>query len=120
MKQISIITFSFLLIFLSSCYKEDPTTATVEVLRAKDSTIVEKMNVRLYYDGSDRIDTVLRTNSLGQVEIDFSDEFKAGQSGFVVLDVDLKFTDTTGEYKVGVIKVEQEEDNFQKVYCQGC
>lgn len=105
---------------LTSCNKEEPTTATVEVLKASDSTAVSGVNVRLYFDGSERIDTTLTTSSLGRVSVDFSEEFKAGQNGFAVLDIDLKYVDTTGEAKIGVIKVEEEKDNIQTVYCHNC
>ena len=120
MKHILTISISFLLILLSSCYKEDATTATVEVLRATDSTAVSGVDVRLYFDGSERIDTTITASSQGKINIDFSEEFKAGQGGFAVLDVDLKYEDGTGEAKVGVIKVEEENENSQTVYCQNC
>ena len=120
MKQIITISISFLLILLSSCNKEDATTATVEVLRVKDSTAVGGVDVRLYFDGSERIDTTLTSSSQGKVSIDFSEEFKAGQNGFAVLDIDLNYADTTGEAKIGIIKVEEEKDNAQTVYCYNC
>lgn len=120
MKQTSVISLIFLLIIASSCYKEDATTATVEVLRASDSTAVGNVDVRLYFDGSDRLDTTLTSSSLGKVNVDFSDEFKSGQGGFAVLDIDLKYKNGSGEAKSGVIKVEEEKENFQTVYCQNC
>ena len=120
MRQIYIISVVFLSILSTSCYKQDPTTATVEVLRMKDSTAVGNVGVRLYYDGSERIDEVLTTSSAGQVSIDLSNDFKPGQSGFMVLDIDLKYDDGSGEAKVGVIKIEEEKDNFQTVFCREC
>ena len=89
MKHISVISLSFLLILMTSCYKEKETTATVEVLRSSDSTAVRNVDVRLYFDGSDRLDTVLTSSSYGKVNVDFSEEFKSGQGGFAVLDIDI-------------------------------
>lgn len=120
MKHIFLLSLSFLLFSLSSCYKENDTTATVEVLRAVDSTAVGGIDVRLYFDGSERIDTTLRSSSAGKISVDFTEEFKAGQGGFAVLDIDLFYNDTIGEAKVGVIKIEEEKDNEQTVYCQNC
>ena len=120
MKHFLLLYSSFLLILMSSCYKEKDTTAAVEVLRASDSTAVGGINVRLYFDGSERIDTTLTSSSLGKVSVDFTEEFKAGQGGFAVLDIDLRYEDGTGEAKVGVIKVEEENDNEQTVYCFDC
>ena len=105
---------------MSSCYKEKATTATVKVLRASDSAVMGGVTVRLYFDGSDRIDTTGLTSSFGEVDIDFTNEFKAGQGGFAVLDIDLTYSNGTAEAKVGIIKVEEEIENVQTVYCQDC
>jgi len=121
MKNIySILCFFIIGTSLFSCYKEKDTTATVIVLKASDSTAVKNTRVRMYADGSTRLDTTLKTTNSGRIYVDYTEEFKAGQGGFAVLDIDVEFTDTTGEYKVGVIKIEAEKENEQTVYCISC
>lgn len=112
--------FALVLFTLNGCYKERDTIATVKVLRAQDSSAVEYTEIRLYYDGSDRIDTIVKTSGNGEATVDFTKLFKAGQSGFAVLDVDVVSGDSIIEPLVGTIKVEQEKKSSQTVFCTKC
>jgi hypothetical protein len=103
-----------------SCYKEKPTIAAVKLLRASDSTAISQQELRLYYTGGDRIDTIIKTNNQGYAEVNFSEKFKVGQSGFAVLDIDMVKGDSVIEPKIGVIKVEQEKKSQQTVFCTSC
>ena len=103
-----------------SCYKEKPTIASVKLLRASDSVAVSQKELRLYFTGGDRIDTVIKTNFQGNAEVNFSEQFKVGQTGFAVLDIDLVVGDSVIEPKIGTIKVEQEKKSQQTVFCKKC
>ena len=105
---------------MQGCYKEKPTIAAVKLLRASDSVVVSGKQLRLYYTGGDRIDTVITTNTQGYAEVNFSDFFKVGQTGFAVLDIDMVLGDSVIEPKIGVIKVEQEKKSQQTVFCTRC
>jgi hypothetical protein len=55
--------------------------------------------------GEIRFDTTQTTNGSGKVSFNFTDFYKQGQAGFVVLDIEA----TKGNlYGVGIIKVEEE------------
>lgn len=119
--RILLAIISLMMVFaLSRCYKERDTIASVTLLRASDSTKVTDAQLRLYYDGSDRIDTMITTKSNGIAEVNFTEKFKAGQTGFAVLDIDLVLGDSVIEPQIGIIKVEQEQISKQTVFCTKC
>jgi hypothetical protein len=119
--RILLAIISLMMVFaFNRCYKEHDTVASVTLLRAFDSTKVEGAQLRLYYDGSDRIDTIITTRSNGIADVDFTEKFKAGQTGFAVLDIDLVIGDSVIEPQIGIIKVEQEQLSKQTVFCTKC
>jgi hypothetical protein len=117
---VSVFISVLLLFVVQGCYKEKPTVASIKLLRASDSTAVNGAELRLYYDGSTRLDALARTNSTGIAEVDYTEQFKAGQSGFAVLDVDLVIGDSVVEPLIGTIKIEQEKKSQQTVFCTRC
>jgi hypothetical protein len=117
---VSVFISALLLFVVQGCYKEKATIASIKLLRASDSTAVNGAELRLYYDGSTRLDALARTNSTGIAEVDYSEQFKAGQSGFAVLDIDLVIGDSVVEPLIGTIKIEQEKKSQQTVFCTRC
>jgi hypothetical protein len=117
---VSVFISALLLFVVQGCYKEKPTVASIKLLRASDSTAVNGAELRLYYDGSTRLDALARTNSTGIAEVDYTEQFKAGQSGFAVLDVDLVIGDSVVEPLIGTIKIEQEKKSQQTIFCTRC
>jgi hypothetical protein len=117
---VSVFISVLLLFVVQGCYKEKPTVASIKLLRASDSTAVNGAELRLYYDGSTRLDALARTNSTGIAEVDYTEQFKAGQSGFAVLDVDLVIGDSVVEPLIGTIKIEQEKKSQQTIFCTRC
>lgn len=106
-------------VFAYSCDKIEDTIATVRVVNSF-GTPVSGAEVRLFAVGSGdddqigeiRFDTTQVTNGSGRVSFNFSDFYKQGQAGFVVLDIEASKGALTGE---GIIKVEEEETNEETV-----
>ena len=85
---------SFILCFFSinSCYKKKDTIAIVKVLKSGSNNPVINSSVRLFYvdaSGSSKFDITKNTLSNGSASFDFSDSFNEGQSGFIVLDIEI-------------------------------
>ena len=85
-----IICFSF----LNSCYKPDQTIAVIRVLDNNTNDPIENISVRLFFDNSNSANTPLydvvkNTLNDGTASFDFSEEYKDGQGGFAVLDVEV-------------------------------
>ena len=97
---------------MSSCKKEEETIATV-VVKNELGQVVPGATVRLFGQGSVdddfigeiRFDTTAVTNGTGKVSFNFSDFYKQGQAGFVVLDIEANKGALFGD---GIIKVEEE------------
>jgi hypothetical protein len=106
-----------LLPFTSSCNKEKDTIAIITVVdtggRPVDSAYV-KLFANLAYPVGDP-SRLLReglTDARGEVEFDYSDQYKQGQAGFAVLDI-VSFKDSAvGE---GIIKILEEEENAETI-----
>ncbi len=102
---------------VSSCNKEKDTIAIITVVdsggRPVDSAYV-KLFANLAYPIGDP-SRLLReglTDASGQVEFDYTDQYKQGQAGFAVLDI-VSFKDSAvGE---GIIKILEEEENAETV-----
>lgn len=102
---------------LESCYDEKDTIAEIRVVTSND-TAVPGAEVRIFGQGTETsgevgnvtIDTVSFTGTDGIAEFDFSDQYKAGQSGFAILDVEItaEFPDST-VFLEGIIRVVEEE-----------
>lgn len=97
----------------SSCVKEEPTIAVVRVIDANGDP-VQGATVRLYGSPSQTppppnaiaLDTTFITDATGTVTVDYSEEYKLGQAGFAVLDIEAY---KGALYGVGIIKVEEQE-----------
>ncbi len=106
-----------LLPFTSSCNKEKDTIAIITVVdtggRPVDSAYV-KLFANLAYPVGDP-SRLLReglTDSRGEVEFDYTQQYKQGQAGFAVLDI-VSFKDSAvGE---GIIKILEEEENRETI-----
>lgn len=103
---------------VSSCYKEKSTTAVVTVLDVADAP-VSGASVKLYYKyASDSLGVELRldktgtTDASGKVTFDYTEEFKSGQAGLSVLDIEVD-----GDV-LGIIKIEEEVQNEETVNLQ--
>ena len=98
---------------LTSCVKEEPTVAVVHVVDANGDP-VQGASVRLYGSPSQTppppnaiaLDTTLTTDATGTVTMDYSENYKLGQAGFAVLDIEAY---KGALYGVGIIKVEEQE-----------
>lgn len=100
------------MVILSSCTKEEETIATI-IIKNELGSAVPGATVRLFGEGTAdagaigeiRFDTTQVSNGSGKVSFNFTDFYKQGQAGFVVLDIEA----TKGNlYGVGIIKVEEE------------
>lgn len=98
---------------LTSCVKEEPTVAIVHVIDANGDP-VQGATVRLYGSPSQTppppnsiaLDTTFITDAMGTVTVDYSEEYKLGQAGFAVLDIEAY---KGALYGVGIIKIEEQE-----------
>jgi len=100
---------------LSSCYKEKETTAVITVLDAANAP-VPGAEVKLYYKyasdslGTDlRLDKTAATDASGKANFNYTDEFKSGQAGLSVLDIEVDGA------ILGIIKIEEEKQNEETV-----
>lgn len=97
----------------SSCAKEEPTIAVVRVIDANGDP-VQGATVRLYGSPSQSppppnaiaLDTTFITDATGTITVDYSEEYKLGQAGFAVLDIEAY---KGALYGVGIIKIEEQE-----------
>lgn len=118
-KRLGVFFIAFIAITLFSCDKVEETIATVRVVNSFGSP-VSGATVRLYAVGSVdadqigeiRFDTTQVTNGSGKVSFNFSDFYKQGQAGFVVLDIE---AEKGALYGQGIIKIEEEETNEESV-----
>lgn len=98
---------------LTSCVKEEPTIAVVHVVDSNGDP-VQGATVRLYGSPSQTppppnaiaLDTTFITDATGTVTVDYSEEYKLGQAGFAVLDIEAY---KGALYGVGIIKIEEQE-----------
>jgi hypothetical protein len=102
---------------LNSCYKPDQTIAVIRVLDNNTNNPIENISVRLFFDNSNGAnvplyDVVKNTLSNGTARFDFSDEYKDGQGGFAVLDIEVD-----GAF-VGVINIVEMTTTEKVIYIQ--
>lgn len=108
--------------FFTSCREEEETIATIIVKNELGSN-VPGATVRLYGQGSVeddfigeiRFDTTAVTNGTGKVSFNFSEFYKQGQAGFVVLDIEAFKGSLYGE---GIIKIEEETTTEEVVFIE--
>ena len=99
-------------LLFTSCQPEVETIATV-IVKNELGSAVPGATVRLFgvgsveddFIGEVRFDTTAVTNGTGKVSFNFSEFYKQGQAGFVVLDIEASKGSLFGE---GIIKVEEE------------
>lgn len=116
-RLIVLIMFALAATVLESCFDEKDTIAEIRVVTAND-TAVPGAEVRIFGRatvttgevGNVTIDTIGFTNNRGIAEFDFSDQYKTGQSGFAILDVEItrEFPDST-VFLQGIIRVVEQE-----------
>mgnify|MGYP001050757581 FL=1 len=102
---------------LNSCYKPDQTIAIIRVLDNNTNNPIENISVRLFFDDSNganipKYDIVKNTLSNGTASFDFSDEYKDGQGGFAVLDIEVD-----GVF-MGVINIVEMTTTEKVIYIQ--
>ena len=102
---------------LNSCYKPDQTIARIRVLDNNTNNPIENISVRLFFDNSNgandpKYDIVKNTSSNGTASFDFSDDYKDGQGGFAVLDVEVD-----GVF-MGVINIVEMTTTEKVIYIQ--
>jgi hypothetical protein len=98
-------------VLLISCNKEEPTIVAVTVIDVAGKTVPDAL-VNIAGNGTapgavnqpsnQRFNDTKTTNAAGKVSFDYSDLFKAGQSGFVVLDVEASRRAEKGQSVVDV------------------
>lgn len=106
-------------VFVFSCNKVEETIATVQVVNSFGSPVANA-DVRLFavpsadddIIGELRFDTTQTTNGSGKVSFNFTDFYKQGQAGFVVLDIEASKGALYGQ---GIIKIEEEETNEEVI-----
>lgn len=107
---------------VSSCKKEQPTTARITVVDTAGNVFPNAM-VRLYPTPSITssktiiIDDTLSTGPDGECVFDYTEMFNLGTAGFAVLDIEVWNAEKTlsGE---GIIKIVEEETNEETVIIQ--
>ena len=105
---------------LTSCYRERDSIAEIMVID-DNSSVVSNAMVRLYPTptgggGPIVIDDTLYTDANGIATFDFSHEFEPGQTGLLVLDIEVKTTN--GKYGTGLIRIEEQETNQATIIVQ--
>lgn len=95
---------------IAKIYVRDATNnpvAACQVVLKGVSTTNNAANVTLY-------DTT-ETNASGEAIFDFNDEYKLGQAGVAVLNIEAKKNGLVGQ---GIIKIEEEKTNEETVFIQ--
>jgi len=105
----------FAFILSNSCYKEHDTLAIITVLNNTNDQPIPGAIVRLYYEdptgqNTSIIDVEKETASDGIAAFNFTEEYKSGQAGFAVLDIDVN-----GSFQ-NVIQVEEMATNELTIY----
>ena len=104
------------LFILSSCVKEDPTIAIVNVVDTNNEPVPDAMVV-LYGNPMPPLGEVIRfdtayTDQNGQAVYDYTEMFKLGQAGFAILEIRAKKGALEGNE---TIRIEEEKTNTIKV-----
>ncbi|MBK6524498.1 MAG: hypothetical protein IPO32_09720 [Crocinitomicaceae bacterium] len=113
---------ALVLLAFASCKKEAPTLAKIYV-QDTDGAPFANAEVRVYGESTTSphnemiMDYTLFTDTDGEVIFDFTDNFKLGQAGFAVLNIQVNSMDELlfGE---GIIKVEEEKTNTETLIIQ--
>ena len=100
---------------LNSCYKSDQTIAIIRVLDNNTNDPIENISIRLFFDDSLRTtlyDVTKNTSANGTASFDFSEDYKDGQGGFAVLDIEVD-----GLF-MGVINITEMSTTEKVIYLQ--
>ena len=100
---------------LNSCYKADQTIAIIKVLDNNTNEPIENISVRLFFDNSTGANVPLydiakNTLTNGTTSFDFSQDYKDGQGGFAVLDIEVN------SIFVGVINIVEMSTTEKVIY----
>ena len=100
---------------LNSCYKADQTIAIIKVLDNNTNDPIENLSVRLFFDNSNGANVPLyditkNTLTNGTASFDFSQDYKDGQGGFAVLDIEVS------SIFVGVINIVEMSTTEKVIY----
>ncbi len=116
---IALFALSASLLMLTSCNKEEDTLAEIKVITQSGAPVIGAQ-VRIFAQGTVdqtevgeiRFDQTDFTNSSGVVTFDFTEDYKQGQSGFAVLNLEItkEFPDSTA-FLEGIMKIVEEETN---------
>jgi len=103
-------------VVLSSCFKVEPTVASITVVN-EQNVPVPGAEVRLFNlgnppGGDPKFDTTQFTNGSGVASFDFSECYEAGQSGFAVLNVDVSKGTLMGN---GIINIEEQTTTSETI-----
>jgi len=111
-----------ILLFLSSCYKVENTTATITVTD-KNGVPLPTTMVRVYPNPTQpanppaeldkSLDQTKQADSQGRVYFDYTEYYNSGQVGLFVLNIEATSGDTITV--PGIIKVEEQKDNYETV-----
>lgn len=111
-----------LLIFISSCYKVENTTATITITD-KNGKVLPGTVVHVFPNPTEpadppaeldqSLDETKTTDSQGQVYFDYTEYYKRGQVGLFVMNIEATSGDTL--MVPGIIKVTEQEDNYETV-----
>ena len=112
---------SFLLVASSGCRKKGDTIVLITV-RNSDNEIVPDAMVRLYGQSTTnppsgpvvRVDTAY-TDGLGVARFDYTENFKLGQAGLFVLNIEAR---KDNKFGAGIIKIEEEKTTEERVFIQ--
>lgn len=107
--------FSFLICFLTSCYHEQATMATI-IIKDNSGNLIEDAQVRLYaeptvnnIENSLSIDLIKLTNSKGEAYFNLSNIYDPGQNGVGVFAVNCEKLNLSGDT---IIEIYQETNNI--------
>ena len=100
---------------LNSCYKADQTIAIIKVLDNNTNEPIENISVRIFFDNSTGANVPLyditkNTLTNGTTSFDFSQDYKDGQGGFAVLDIEVN------SIFVGVINIVEMSTTEKVIY----
>ena len=111
-----------ILLALTSCYKVQPTTATITVTD-KNGTPLPGTMIRVFPNPTEpanppaelnqELDETKQADSQGKVYFDYSKYYQRGQVGLFVLNIEATSGDTITV--PGIIKVVEQQDNFETV-----
>lgn len=113
---------ALLLIAFTSCKKEAPTLAKIYI-QDTDGLPFANAEVRVYGEPTTSphnemiMDYTLISDADGEVIFDFTNDFKLGQAGFAVLNIEVSSTDEL-MFGEGIIKIEEEKTNTETLIIQ--